>query len=70
MQLQRPQTGYAVLLFLAAASRCVPERREARMRASLPQWSRESPWLAFNRCISRQEWTKPTGAWIAQHRRF
>ena len=47
----------AVLLFLAAASRCVPERREARMRASLPQWSRESPWLAFNRCISREEWT-------------
>jgi hypothetical protein len=38
------------------------------MRASLPQWYRESPWLAFNRCISREEWTRPTDAWIAQHR--
>jgi hypothetical protein len=38
------------------------------MRASVPQWNLESPWLAFNRCISREEWTRPTEAWIAQHR--
>ena len=34
---------------------------------SLLNW--ESPWLAFNRCISREEWTRPTGAWIAKKER-
>jgi hypothetical protein len=52
----------------AFASRCVRERRRARMRASLPQWNRESPWLAFNRCISREEWTTPADTWIGQQR--
>ena len=34
-------------------------------RAHIGAWNRESLWLAFNRCISRKEWTRPTDAWIA-----
>jgi len=55
-------------LSLVFASRFVRERRRARMRACLPQWNRESPWLAFNRCISREEWTTPADTWIGQQR--
>jgi hypothetical protein len=66
--LQRAHIGDAVPLSLAVASRCVRERRGARMRASLPQWNRESAWLALNRCISQEEWTRPTDSWIAQGR--
>jgi hypothetical protein len=65
---QRAHIDAVVPLSLAVASRYVRERRRAHMRASLPQ-NRESPWLAFNRCISREEWTGPTEAWIAQHRK-
>jgi hypothetical protein len=53
---------------LAFASRFVRELRSARMRASLPQWNRESLWLALNRCISRAEWTTPADSWLAQQR--
>jgi hypothetical protein len=38
-----------------------------RVPLSLANW--ESPWLALNRCISRKEWTRPTGAWIAKKER-
>jgi hypothetical protein len=60
--------GDTDLLSLAFASRFVRERRRARVRASLPQWNRESPWLTLNRCISREEWTTPAESWIGQQR--
>ncbi len=66
---QRAHVDDVVPLSLAIASRCVRERRRAHMRASLPQLNWESPWLAFNRCISRAEWTRPTDAWIAKKER-
>jgi hypothetical protein len=32
---------------------------------SLPQTENcESPWLALNRCIAREEWTSPAHSWI------
>jgi hypothetical protein len=37
-------------------------------RASFLQWNRESPWLALNQCIAREEWTRPTHSWIAVRR--
>src|ERR1700689_4586231 len=55
-------------LALTAASRLAKERPHAGIRASFPKWSRESPWLALNRCISREGWTGPTPSWMAQQR--
>jgi hypothetical protein len=51
------------------ASRYLGERRKPRCRPSFPQWRLDSPWLALNRCISREQWTRPTDSWIAQQRR-
>jgi hypothetical protein len=65
---QRDHVGDADPISLALASHRIPRRRAERMRASLPQWSRESPWLAFNRSISREEWTTPADSWIGRQR--
>jgi AraC family transcriptional regulator len=43
-------------------------RREQPNLACLPQWNRESPWLAFNRSISREELTTPADSWIGRQR--
>jgi len=53
---------------LTVARRCVERRRKAHIRTSFLQWNSESPWLALNRCIAREEWTRPTHSWIAQQR--
>jgi hypothetical protein len=39
-----------------------------RTRAGFRPWNVESPWLALNRCIAREEWTAPTYSWISQQR--
>jgi hypothetical protein len=63
---QQSNISIADPLALTVARRWVKERREARVRASYPQWNCESPWLELNRCMAREEWTRPTHAWIAQ----
>jgi hypothetical protein len=50
------------------ARRCAEERLRTRTRAGFPQWNCESRWLALNRCIAREEWTRPTHSWISQQR--
>jgi len=42
--------------------------RKAHFRTSFLQWNCESPWLALNRCIAREEWARPTHSWMAQQR--
>jgi hypothetical protein len=68
MLMQRARIGDTHPLSLVFAPRCARERLRARMRANLPQWNRESPWLAFNRRIAREEWTTPADSWIGQQR--
>lgn len=68
MPVQRAHIVDADPFSLGFASRRVRERRRARMRANLPQWTRESPWLAFNRSIAREAWTTPADSWIGQQR--
>jgi hypothetical protein len=68
MSLQRINIGDPDPLSLGVASHLIPERRAERIRASLLQWNRESPWRAFNRKISREEWKTPADSWIGGKR--
>jgi hypothetical protein len=71
MLLRRAQQGNisdANPFAFTVARRYVEERLRARTRASFPQWNFESPWIALNRCIAQEEWTRPTHSWIAQQR--
>jgi hypothetical protein len=58
--------GDTDLFILAIFRRRIEERRCVRVRAGSLQGSREPPWLALNRFIARQEWTRPTHSWIAR----
>lgn len=53
---------------LTVSLRRLEGRRKSHTRASFQQWNCESPWLALNRCIAREEWTRPTHSWMAQQR--
>jgi hypothetical protein len=64
---QRNISGAHPFVF-TIARRCVEQRLRDRTRASFPQWNCESPWLALNRCIAREEWTGPTHSWVVQQR--
>ena len=68
MPMHRAHMGSADPLSLAVAPHRVPGRRAARARANVLQWSRESPWLALNRRISRNVWTTPADSWIGRQR--
>jgi hypothetical protein len=50
-------------LALRIARSSLEECRKARMRTRFLQWN-----FALNRCIAREEWTRPTHSWIAQQR--
>jgi hypothetical protein len=65
---QQSNIGDADPVAFTAARRCAEERLRTRTRSGFPQWNCESPWLALNRRIAREEWTRPTHSWIAQQR--
>jgi hypothetical protein len=63
-----PQSGIGDSdpLISAIFRHCVEERRYVRRRVGFLRWNRESPWLALNQYIAREEWTRPTHSWIAR----